>query len=241
MEGALYIASGAEYVEQAKESAKSLKATNELPVTIVCDRSITSEYFDTVIERSDFEYHYGDSVLKIPQLPYEKTLLLDTDTRVYGDLTEIFTILDYFDIAASTVADDQFTLSSSVPNTTFPEYNTGVIGFKKTKTDDFINEWKEAYEKNLEDGIRMNQPSFRETLYTSDLRIATLPTEYNCRVNFGGYLTNKVRILHGRLNNYDKLINELNKIEQPRIFYWKDSELIIEKIETSNQRLSTFF
>jgi len=240
MEGALYIASGVEYVEQAKQSAKSLKATNELPVTIVCDRSINSEYFDTVIERSDFEYHYGDSVLKIPELPYEKTLLLDTDTRVYGDLTEIFTILDYFDIAASTVADDQFTLSSLVPNSTFPEYNTGVIGFKNTKSNEFINEWKRAYKKNLEDGIRMNQPSFRETLYTSDLRIATLPTEYNCRVNFGGYLTDEVRILHGRSTNYQKLINELNRVRQPRIFFWEDSELVVKKIETSNQRLSTF-
>jgi len=239
MKGALYIASGAEYVEQAKQSAKSLKATNELPVTIVCDRSISSEYFDTVIERSDFEYHYGDSVLKIPELPYEKTLLLDTDTRIYGDLTEMFTILDSFDIAASTVADDQFTLSSSVPASTFPEYNTGVVGFQKKKTEDFISEWKGAYKTDLENGIRMNQPSFRKTLYRTDLRIATLPTEYNCRVSFGGYLTDEVKILHGRSSDYDDLINRLNKIKQPRVFYWEDSELVVKKIQTSNQRLST--
>jgi hypothetical protein len=239
MKGVLYIASGAEYIEQARQSAEALKATNNLPITLVCDRSVSHECFDTVVEETGFQYHYGDSVLKIPELPYERTMLLDTDTRVCGDLTEAFTLLDQFDIAAATVADDEFSVSS-VPNSSFPEYNTGIICFNRQNTAEFVAEWKSIYREYLEDGIRMNQPSFREALYESDLRIATLPTEYNCRVNFGGYLTNEVKIIHGRATDYETLADKLNKTLQPRVFYWENNQLTVEQVDTSNQRVSAF-
>jgi len=237
-EGVVYIASGTEYIEQAKISAESLKEHTDYPVTLVCDRSVSECYFDSVISKPDFDYHYGDSVLKIPELPYDKTLLLDTDTVVCGDVSDIFSVVDGFDIAASTIADNEFTLSDTVP-TSFPEYNTGVVAFSKETTESFISDWKSRYEKHLQDGIRMNQPSFREALYQSELRIATLPTEYNCRVNFGGYLTDIVRIIHGRIQNPDDIIAELNKTNQPRIFYSTESGLVVRKVNVSNQKLSS--
>jgi hypothetical protein len=240
MNGILYIASGVEYIEQARQSAESLKTTNDLPVTLVCDRPVSQDCFDTVVEGADFQYHYGDSVLEIIELPYERTVLLDVDTHICGDLTEAFSLLDNFDLAAATVADNEFTLSS-VPNSSFPEYNTGVICFKRQNTADFIAEWKARYREHLEKGIRMNQPSFREALYKSDLRFATLPTEYNCRVNLGGYLTDEVKLIHGRSSDYETLAHKLNETVNPRVFYWEEDQLTVVQVDTSNQRVSVLY
>ena len=44
-----------------------------------------------------------------------------------------------------------------------------------------------------------DQVPMRIALYTSDLRIATLPQEFNCRFHSFGYLNGKVKILHGKI------------------------------------------
>ncbi|ELZ81337.1 hypothetical protein C455_04071 [Haloferax larsenii JCM 13917] len=233
-EGVLYIASGSKFIEEAITSAQSVKSNTDLPVTLVTDREVTESCFDTVIQGDEFCYHYGDSVLQIPDLPYDRTLLLDTDTKVHGDLSDLFEITDCFDIAASTIADGEFTLSSRVPEP-FPEYNTGVVLFKNNpQVVDFINEWKDVYRTYLDGGVRMNQPAFREVLYKSSLRIATIPTEYNCRANFGGYLNNRVKILHGDFEDYDEVISKLNEFETPRLFYNRNGDIQVKRVETVN-------
>jgi len=234
--GVLYIASGRQYIEEAIKSAESLKHTNNLPITIICDREPQADCFDEVILKDDFLYHYGDSVLQIPDLPYNRTLLLDTDTLVCGNITEIFDVLDQFDIAASVIADNEFEISD-IPKS-FPEYNTGVLAFKKSDiAESFIADWKDAYREQLEKGVRMNQPSFRRTLYESNLRIATLPTEYNCRVNFGGHLKNQVKIIHGSIENPKLMIQKINEMSTARVYYKNGDGLIVESVDTVNQGL----
>lgn len=236
--GVLYIASGSEYIDEATVSANSVKENMDVPITLVSDRNVSEPCFDTVICSDNFYYHYGDSVLQIPELPYQKTLLLDTDTILYETVSELFELVDEFDIAASTIADGRFTLSEKVPEP-FPEYNTGVVLFKKNqRTSEFIKEWKNVYQEYLDDGVRMNQPSFRETLYRSSLRVATIPTEYNCRANFGGYLNSTVKVLHGTFDNPDTVLETLNKYEGPRAFFNSGDGVQIERIDTTNNRIT---
>lgn len=233
-EGILYIASGGEYIDEARRSAESVKRYTDLPVTIVSDRPLSEPCFDTVIEEDDFCYHYGDSVLQIPELPYDRTLLLDTDTVICDELDDLFALANEFDIAVATIADGVFSLDDKVPQS-FPEYNTGVVLFDDNpKTNEFIDEWKAVYREYLDDGVRMNQPAFREVLYRSSLRVATLPTEYNCRANFGGYLNTRVKILHGDIDDSDAVRDALNGSEVPRVFYNDGGELRVERIETLN-------
>lgn len=235
-EGVLYIASGNQYIEEAVESARSVKEHTQLPITLVADRDVNNPVFNSVIQADNFCYHYGDSVLQIPELPYDKTILLDTDTLISDSLEELFGLVDRFDIAASTIADGEFTLSDEIP-ASFPEYNTGVVVFQKNdETERFVNEWKERYREYLEDGIRMNQPAFREVLFRSNLRVATLPTEYNCRANFGGYLNSKVKILHGDFNDARAIMEKLNKYTSPRVFYNHNGSLELKRVETVNVR-----
>lgn len=235
--GVLYIASGASYIEDATRSAKTIKNNTNLPITLVTDREVRNTVFDTVIRSDDFLYHYGDSVLQIPPLPYEKTLFLDTDTVVSDSFEELFVMLENIDIAAATIAEDRFKIQT-VPDS-FPEYNTGVILFDRCEaTSDFVELWKEIYRGYLDNGIRMNQPAFREALYESQIQATTLPAEYNCRANFGGYLTDKVNILHGNFPNPDSVLKKLNENDTPRVFFNKNGELHVKKVNTTNNRFS---
>jgi hypothetical protein len=234
--GVLYIASGSTYIEDAIESARSVKENTGLPVTLVADREVKNPHFDTVLQSNDFLYHYGDSVLQIPTLPYENTLLLDTDTIVSDDIDELFSLTDKWDIAASTVAESKFEIDEKVPSV-LPEFNTGVILFNKNdNTSNFIDIWKNIYKEYLDRDIRMNQPAFREAVFQSPARVITIPTEYNCRANFGGYLTEKVKILHGSFDDTERTLNKLNESAVPRVFFNKNGELNVKVVNTTNNR-----
>jgi hypothetical protein len=231
--GVLYIASGSEYIEEAIGSANSVERNTELQTTLVTDREVTEGCFDTVIRAEEFCYHYGDSVLQIPdELPYERTLVLDTDTFVSEEIGELFDMMAQFDIGASTIANSDAALSADVPES-FPEYNTGVVVFDRNdRTHEFLREWKQVYRTHVDEGVRVNQPSFREALYRSDLRVATIPTEYNCRVNFGGYLKERVKILHGDVEDPEAKLDQLNKYEIPRLFATRTGRTHVNRIET---------
>jgi hypothetical protein len=61
----------------------------------------------------------------------------------------------------------------------FPQFNTGVVVVRKTfETQKILEAWSGSY-KNA--GFRKDQVTLRELLWKSDLRIATLPPEYNTR------------------------------------------------------------
>lgn len=235
--GILYIASGASYIKDAVRSAKSVKNNIDIPITLITDRKVNNPLFDDVHYSDDFLYHYGDSVLKIPSLPYEKTLLLDTDIIVTEGFQDIFNISSRFDIAAAPVAENKFRIPA-VPDS-FPELNTGVVLLNKcTKTSRFINTWKETYKDYLDNGTRMNQPAFREALHKNSIRHVTLSTEYNCRANFGGYLTNKAKILHGNFQDPQSIFERLNEYTTPRVFFNKNGQLHVESVNTTNNRFS---
>jgi hypothetical protein len=70
-----------------------------------------------------------------------------------------------------------------------------------------------------------DQVAMRVALYSSDLRISTLPQEFNCRFHSFGYLNGKVKILHGRIPggkhteaNLRRIARKLNKETIPRVF-----------------------
>ena len=237
--GVLYIASGSSYIDDAIESAESVKEYTNLPITLVADRTVDNPHFDTEITSDDFLYHYGDSVLQIPELPYENTILLDTDTIVSDNFEELFSLASNFDIAAATIAESKFGLGEKVPEA-LPEFNTGVVLFNKNeRTADFIQMWKEIYKQYLEENVRMNQPAFREALFRSPVQFMTIPTEYNCRANFGGYLTEKVKILLGSLDEPETILDKLNEYIAPRVYFNTDGRLHVEKVNTTNNRFGT--
>jgi hypothetical protein len=231
--GVLYIATGTEYIEEARLSVRSLKRHSpDLPATLLTDEEIDPGHFDDVRVLSGFDHDFGDSIISPDALPYDRTLFLDSDTFVCEDLTDSFRILDRFDIAAahnpgSRTADVRGGYAARDTPETFPQYNTGVLYLRNSeKITEFLRNWRSVYDEHkTETTSGLNQPSFREALYHCDLNMATLPPEYNLRVRYAGcvgFAVGKAKIIHGRHPaGLPRVANRLNDTHEMRVFTLK--------------------
>ncbi|MGH7197316.1 MAG: hypothetical protein ACREH5_01050, partial [Candidatus Omnitrophota bacterium] len=166
--GAVYVATGRPYVEEALRSAASLKAQMPgLPLTLFTDQGTESPLFERVVPIGDPLGSSKDKIAYLRRSPYERTLYLDTDTHVCGDLADLFHLLDRFDIAAAHSPNRRVSRSGDIP-ASFPEYQAGVILFRRSPAvEGFLSSWLAAYEESSRHaaGRVYDQPAFRELLY----------------------------------------------------------------------------
>jgi hypothetical protein len=225
--GVIYVAIGARFVAEARLSAESVRRVlPEVPILLFTDRFPESRSgFDEIIKLSTpHPKPHINKLIAMMESPFKKTLLLDTDTYVCADISDLFAILDRFDIAMTLERPyrDDFPANSGVPNA-FVEFNQGVIAFRRS------NAVQEALKESLSWTERLDarydQPPLRLALFHSEVRIATLPLEFNCRFANYGYLSGVVRILHGRLPNrrmrnqdFERVASTLNLVTVPRVF-----------------------
>lgn len=216
--GVVYIAGGQAYIDEAKKSATSLKEHNpDLPITIFADRSVDYDIFDDIIRIEGFIDDPGDSILTPDMIQYDLNLYLDTDTYICSDIEDVFDVLDRSDIGVAHnpgrnwwAKDVYDRLAIDIPDS-FPEYNTGVVAYRDSEpVRELFDNWKSIYH-DLDH--THNQPAFRATLYRSDLNIATLPQEYNFMVEYVGFASGKVKILHAGssprdLSEFERVIND---------------------------------
>lgn len=248
--GILYIANKTTYINEAVKSAQTVKSQTSLPCTLICpmdEIELNEDVFDSVIEAED---EFGDVRYKshnIKNTPYDKTLYLDTDTRILGNLSPLFDLLDRYDVAASHDSIKQIVTIDSVPDA-FPEFNTGVIAFSmSSSTIDFLDSWAKLHQKQTVEGrpeesipvkdtmsldeakhfgTATDQPPFREAAYNSNINICTLPAEYNFGSWGMSHAYEDVKIIHSRQFN-DQLYNLINTKRGHRIFLGKRHGVII--------------
>jgi hypothetical protein len=220
--GVIYIATGEKYIKEAIESAASLKEhIPKMPITLF---SSSDEVNNSLFERVEIienpKYEWSDKIKYIAKTPYQKTLFLDADTFVCSDFSEIFSLLLKFDIATAHAPTRTVYELENVPES-FPEMNTGVILFNDSPhVKMFFDLWLTLYHKSMKKHPEPphDQPAFREALYKSQLRIATLTPEYNCRFIMPGFVDKKVKILHGRHSNLPEVAKKINSNLKKRIF-----------------------
>jgi hypothetical protein len=199
--GVLYVVVGDDsYSEAAARSARSLRhAMPEIPIAVATDRGRTMRTgVDHCIPINEVD-GYRAKILGVQRTPFEQTVMLDVDTYILGDVSELFELLNRFDMAlAHAPVGVSFPLDD-VP-AAFPEFNTGVIAYRRTGlVDTVLADWLHEYDalSPLKPST-MDQPSFRRVAYrTSELRIATLAPEYNQRFMVAGFVNQPARILHG--------------------------------------------
>jgi hypothetical protein len=198
--GVLYITSNDLLMDEAIISARSVVEHNpDIRVGVVTDEPVEYDVFDDVFV-TELAAGFEDKSAEM-RIPYQKTMYLDTDTLIDGSLHPVFELLDEFDIAAAhnySNSSRETYENDHIPDG-FPEYNTGVIGFRDSDAaQEFIEEWEVTFRENthLRPG---DQPSFRSVLYESDIRIATIPPEYNCMFRYPGCAVDDIVVFHGRL------------------------------------------
>jgi hypothetical protein len=230
--GVIYVAIGARFVPEARLSAESVRRfLPGVPILLLTDQALeVRDGFDEIIRLSaPHPKAHINKLIAMTQSPFDKTLLLDTDTYVCADISDLFAVLDRFDIAMTHDRSyrDDFPADSGVADA-FVEFNQGVIAFRRCcAVQEALNDsliWTESLHERSGLYTRDQKP-LRIALYHSQVRIATLPLEYNCRFASYGYLNGLVRILHGRLPNghmrtqdFDRVAHTLNRVTVPRVF-----------------------
>jgi len=193
MNGILYVAIGEEHYLEAITSANSVKEQMDASITLVSDRIKVDNVFDELITMQVEGYSPECKIQAASLSPYDKTLMLDTDTYVVADVN--FDMLDRFDVAAVfEPSRGGWPTSRPVPDC-FPEFNSGVLGFKKCKVvDKLLADWLRSWK---ETGARGDMGALREALYYSNARLCVLPPEYNYRFSSPACVSRLVRIIHG--------------------------------------------
>src|SRR5690606_25622721 len=203
--GILYVASSEKYFHEALISLKSVKDVGiSLPTAIFVSSDLIEKakaYFDYVLVIERPEKSFVDKIVPLRNSPFTKTLFLDTDTKVYEDITDLYTVLNRFDLAFS-VAPIRNGYSVNVP-AWFLEPNTGVILYKKSpEVSNLIETWLEIYREQLS-GTELpphDQSSFRLALYNSAVSFYILGCEYNFRSVFPCAIpgNTSIKIFHDR-------------------------------------------
>lgn len=229
-DGIFYIVTGDDFLREATISAESVREhMPEVNIAVATDVAVESPAFDEVIEITTPRYSVADQIENLTRTPYDRTIYFDSDIYCTGDITELFDLLDNFDIALAHNPRRTLWELDDVPNA-FPEFNSGVIAYNNnSEIQQLEREWLSEYETQLETtGRKLNQPALRKTLHNSELRIATIPPEYNCITWRPGQVTGKVKIFHCRLQGMDttgpnqeditSAVETINGTTEPRTF-----------------------
>src|SRR4051795_12743701 len=188
-DGVLFVATGSKYIDAGIRAAHTVREhCPDLPVHLFADWRAQGYDFEHDLgpftSIGDIEQpHRRSKVDYMQHTPFERTLYLDTDTAVRTDITEMFQLLDRFDIALAHEHIRSKPVRTQMWRTSlpmsFPQFNSGVFMYRRSPSViSFIDEWRDAYKSA---GLKHDQITLRELLWLSDLRIATLPPEYNVR------------------------------------------------------------
>jgi hypothetical protein len=238
--GFLYIFTSEEYINECLNSIISLKKYNNNKICLFTEKVFFKRFENLVdimipiesgINRPKIEY--------LKYSPFNKTIYLDTDTFINHDLSDMFSIVEKFELAGvychSRKRENyskKIKKYKDIPYS-FPEINSGVLAFKNTKKIiSCFNLWEKYYFKYYLKTHGWDQPSFRIALWESDLKLFILPVEYNVRPTkiiekidkFKDQLGNehmKPRIYHMHLDKNDIIKNSKKSFDLKRTEYEK--------------------
>jgi len=237
--GFLYVANQQKFIDEAIISAKSLRRFHAEPVGLVCTPSLWQKelenHFDEIVLVSELENQlYLAKILGLHHTPFEHTIFLDGDTFITDTISELFDLLEIVDFATTIEAKRHTSKYKDLKYyNIFPEFNTGVIVFKKNAImEKIFQDWL-AY--CLERKLKIDMPGLREAVLKNfqEVRFSILPDCYN-EHGFASMmiLHSKVKVIHERLgykrgvytphfmdfDKMDRFAKKINKIEYKRLY-----------------------
>ena len=226
-QGYLYIATGNKFIKEAIVSATSLRKCNpNAHITVVTNENIENKIFDSVIIKTngsvDSKWKSGIQY-KVESLllsPYEKTFFIDTDTYFIEDSAELFELLEYHDLQIAYAPDDKskVVLNGKKLEGYYP-YNTGVIVFNNNfKVKKLFKDWLSIYKSKF-NIYPHDQTPFMEALLINNIKIHVFHQIYNFRFPYYTSVPGlRVKILHGRTDNFNFVANKVNKHHYNRVW-----------------------
>lgn len=219
--GVLYVAFGDRWIREVQLSAKSLKkAYPDIPVALISDKHIDSELFDQVMLLSSFKSDgtkksgFTYKILALRETPFDKTVFIDTDTYVKEQFSELYALLDYFDLLGCLdIAGNRFPIIGNQRLEGCYLFNSGVMAYKRNeKIIDLFDRWEHAYLDNY-DAYHGDMDALTQAIVETEIRLYPLPNIYNFIVyDINVVPPAKVKILHGR--PYEKLVEVAAKVNR---------------------------
>jgi hypothetical protein len=159
-DGVVYVAYGEKAHLEACLSVRSLRNHHDWPVAVISDRQPENGKWLNVPDGSGGLAGRWAKVHLDQLTPFDRTLFLDADTRVYGDLSVGFAALDrgwdLVMVASPAQGDDAFMLlrererqatAVELARGTL-QLNTGVMWFRKSeRLGDLFDEWRAEWSR----------------------------------------------------------------------------------------------
>ncbi|TPW29760.1 hypothetical protein FJU08_13205 [Martelella alba] len=183
--GVIYVATGNDYRDLARQSAITLKAHNPgLPVDLFTDDLARADrqIFDAVHKVP--KNHDRAKLECLPLSRFDRTLYLDCDTLILRSFGDLFALADRFDLSlAHDVRRRSELVRQGLEEVTpyaFPQLNSGVMVYRKSAVMlAFFAEWARRYHAHPE--IGRDQVFLKDMLWSSGLSFYVLPPEFNLR------------------------------------------------------------
>lgn len=163
------------------------------------------EHFTDVTVLDALVHDHRPRFEAILQTDLDQAIVLDGDTYFVEPAYELFELLDLYDIGVAQAPQYMspravaMNLYEHLPKVSLaqPEWNAGVMVARlDARFRAVIAEWSRLFGLCRSLGFNMDQAAFRSALATSDLRIATLPNNYNFRAHVSQGVAGIVKILH---------------------------------------------
>lgn len=228
----MFSCTGESYIAEALTSARSSLRHNRLPHLLFTSADAESEPGLSIARFEPSENPYADKIANMRRSPFERTIYLDSDTFVVEEIAHLLRLLDRYDIAVAYAPAYRGLQDPEVP-TAFYEFNTGVVAWRASeRMAAFLRSWHETYLRWLSEegeepfpgarkasrGGRADQPAFRRCAWEHDLRLFVLAPEYNFRIDYPATVVERVRVIHGRHEDYEALAAAINYRDSLRMW-----------------------
>ena len=197
----------------ARGRACEPSAKTKVVIYTDCPEKAAEHFSEVLVLESPTETPL-DKIAPMAQSPFSRTLFLDTDTLVLGNLSGLFEMLNLFDLM---VARDPWAVTEPGPPDALRQYNTGVLAYRgdREPVKEFFRDWDHDYRTMVaEEGRYTNdQRSFQRLIGQVPFRWFTLGESYNLRTNAPGIVRpmESAVILHGRRGVPEGVATVMNK------------------------------
>ncbi len=244
--GYLYVVDGQRWARETLYAVKQLRTLSKLPICIVSselfgDIQQINEAYENIFILIVEEIKNSNFISKVVGMinsPFENTMYMDTDTYVVYNIDKIFDVLNLCDMAMKIEASNHTGIYpvNDVYQDFVPEYNSGVVLFKKNEiVQCTLENWKTAIVEQIYSKEYFDMPQFRSTFINVD----TKPIIFTLSENFNMSGLRTYKIIHGRVfiiherfgtfwfSHSEKMLNNaqmhniatrINKTNQKRLF-----------------------
>jgi len=164
----------------ARRAARSLRQIlpNAL-IDIYTDRELDDPVFDKdfILQRT----WHRPKIEALRRSRFDRTIYLDNDIITIADPSDVFDVLDRFDLVGvhDNARNSTNALNVAGPSlpASFPSINSGVIGINRSMMiDQLLSDWEK---RMAEFSHFTDQPSLRSLLWEQEINFGVLPIEYN--------------------------------------------------------------